>query len=315
MQQYLDMIEHVLSHGLVKENRTGVDTLSVFNYNYKVDISEKFPLLTTKDMSGGVWNSLVRELEWYLSGTHHIKEFSKHSKIWNAWADEDMNLETAYGRFWRQYPVPDVHERMPGEAWAIGDNDAMQKFVREIKAPEQDRHILVFDQIAYIVDLLLNDPMSRRMVLLAWHPANAGVSKLPPCHYTACFNVSGDGKLNCHLTQRSGDLGLGVPFNIACYSALTYVIAKATGLEPGHFAHTIVDLHVYCGDGIDDPYSHVPALREQLTREPRELPTLTIKGEPEDGHELDWIDSLGHSDFSLKGYDNPHPRLRMKVAV
>lgn len=315
MQEYINMIDHVLTHGLRKENRTGVDTLSVFNYNYKVDISESYPLLTTKDMSGSVWNSLVHELIWYLGGDHHVREFSKHSKIWNAWADDDMNLETAYGRFWRRFPVPNLHDRMPGEAWPLGDRDSMQKFVREEKSKVEDRHILVFDQIAYIVDLLLTNPNSRRMVLTAWHPANAGVSKLPPCHYTATFNVSGDGRLNCHLTQRSGDLGLGIPFNIACYSALTYVLAKATGFEPGEFAHTIVDLHVYCGDGEDDPYSHVPALKEQLTREPRPQPTLTIRGEPEEGREVEWIDSLQYGDIRLEGYDNPHPRLRMKVAV
>lgn len=173
---------------------------------------------------------------------------------------------------------------------------------------------LTFDQIAYIVDLLKNKPNSRRMVLTAWHPANASVSKLPPCHYTACFNVSGDGKLNCHLTQRSGDLGLGVPFNIASYSALTCILAKATGFEPGYFAHSIVDLHIYCGDSEEDPYSHIPALREQLAREPRDLPMLNISGvvDPEDP--MAFIEGLQYDYFQLRDYD-PHPRLRMKVAV
>jgi len=317
MQQYLDMIEYVLANGQHKSNRTGVDTLSVFNYNYKVDISESYPLLTTKDMSGGVWNSLVRELVWYLGGEHHVREFSKHSKIWDAWSDDDGNLETAYGRFWRRYPVPVILDRFDGEAWVVGNQEALQKYVREetfTARSGSERTRMTFDQIAYIVDLLLNNPQSRRMVLTAWHPANAAVSRLPPCHYTACFNVSGDGRLNCHLTQRSGDLGLGIPFNIACYSALTKILAKATGFVPGEFAHTIVDLHIYCGDGEDDPYSHVVALKEQLVRSPKAPPTLKLRGEPEEGRELEWVNGLTFDDFSLQGYD-AHPRLKMKVAV
>jgi len=311
MQQYLDLVANVLAEGKVKENRTGVNTLYTFSQHYTIDISEKFPLLTTKDMSGGVWNSLIKELIWYMSGEHHVKEFQKTSKIWDAWADDDGNLETAYGRFWRRYPFPDLADRLPGEAWP--DYAAMQKFVQEEERPG-GRFALTFDQIAYILDTLIHNPNSRRMVMTAWHPANAAVSKLPPCHFTSVFSVDPDDRLNCHLTQRSGDIGLGIPFNIACYSAITYLLAKASGRKPGKFSHTIVDAHIYCGDGDEDPYSHVPALREQLEREPRELPTLEILGDVDPESPLDFLNNLKFDDFKLEGY-NPHPRLKMKVAV
>jgi len=320
MQAYLDLVQHVLDHGERKINRTGVDTLSCFSQHYTVDISESFPLLTTKDMSGGVWNSLIYELLWYLSGEHHIREFEKHSKIWSSWADENRNLQTAYGRFWRRFPLPELSDRLPGEAWP--DYNAMQKYVREEERADL-RFTLNFDQIAYICDLLLNQPESRRMILSAWHPANAAVSLLPPCHAFVVFNVTGldeetgKGKLNCHLTQRSGDIGLGIPFNIASYSALTYILARATGHAPGSFSHTIVDAHIYCGENEDDPFSHVKPLREQLTREPRALPTLQLHGAPKEltlEGALAYIDGLTFDSFKLMGYD-PHPRLRMKVAV
>jgi len=311
MQQYHDLVRDVLENGVLKENRTGVNTLYTFSQHYTIDISESFPLLTTKDMSGGVWNSLIKELIWYLSGEHHIREFSKTSKIWDAWADDDGNLETAYGRFWRRFPFPDSVDRLPAEAWP--GYEEMQKFVRE-EDRAGGRYALTFDQIAYILDTLIHNPNSRRMVLTAWHPANAAVSRLPPCHFTAVFSVAPDNSLNCHLTQRSGDIGLGIPFNIACYSAITYILAKASGLKPGKFSHTIVDAHIYCGDGDDDPYSHVPALKEQLTRDIRPFPTLEIRGEVDPENPLEFINGLKFEDFVLEGYD-PHPRLKMKVAV
>jgi thymidylate synthase len=313
MQEYLDLVDHVMTHGMLKENRTGVDTLSVFGYFYKIDIENEFPLLTTKKMSGGVWNSLVHEVLWYLSGVHHIKEFRKLSPIWNAWADADDNLETAYGRYWRRFPFPDVADRLPGEPWP--DAEAMRKYVRE-ETRENGRIALCFDQIAFILDTLLHDPKSRRMVLTAWHPANAAISRLPPCHYTAAFNVTGDGRLNCHLTQRSGDVGLGIPFNIASYSILTYILAKATGHTPGCFAHTIVDAHIYCGDGEDDPLSHTRALRTQLTRTPMAPPTLTLAGEPQERTleaALAYVAGLKFEDIQLHDYQS-HGSLKMKVA-
>lgn len=316
MREYLDLVEHVLEHGERKSNRTGVDTLSCFSQHYTVDISETFPLLTTKDMSGGVWNSLVHELLWYLSGEHHIREFEKHSKIWSSWADENRNLETAYGRFWRRYPLPDLADRLPGEAWPWGDLKMLKKYVRE-ESRAGGRSALCFDQIAYIVDTLLTKPHSRRMVLTAWHPANAAFSRLPPCHAFVVFNVSATGALSCHLTQRSGDIGLGVPFNLASYSALTYAIAAAVGLTPGRFSHTIVDAHIYCGESDEDPHSHVPALREQITREPLEPPVLELpKGPSRPTFEsaLAYMDGLLFEDFKLRDYQ-AHPRLHMKVAV
>lgn len=310
MQEYLDLVARVLEQGQVKKNRTGVDTLYCFSEHYTVDISEKFPLLTTKDMSKGVWKSLIHEIIWYLSGVHHIKEFRKKSKIWDHWADENSNLETAYGRFWRRYPFPEPADRLPGEAWP--NMESMRKYVREEKR-ESGRIVLTLDQIAYIVDTLIHTPNSRRMILNAWHPVNATSSRLPPCHAFVVFSVDPDNRLNCHLTQRSGDIGLGIPFNIACYSAMTYILAKASGRSPGKFSHTIVDAHIYCGENEDDPYSHVKPLRLQLEREPRELPTLTIKGEVDPENPLAFVDGLKFEDFVLEGYD-PHPRIKMKVA-
>jgi len=323
VKQYLDLVQHVLEHGQRKVNRTGVDTLSCFSYHYTADISEKFPLITTKDLSGGPWNSLVHELIWYLSGQHHIREFEKHSKIWSSWADENRDLETAYGRFWRRFPIPGVEDRLQGEAWP--GYDAMQLYVHE-EERENFRFALTLDQIAYILHTLVKEPDSRRMVLTAWHPANAVVSRLPPCHFSAVFSVTDLGEetptLNCHLTQRSGEIGLGIPFNLACYSALTYLLAEVAGMKPGCFGHTIVDAHIYCGENEDDPYSHVKALKTQLAREPRELPTLsipkfdTVVSDHEDHlrQGLAYLEALKFQDFKLSGYD-PHPRIKMKVAV
>lgn len=287
MREYLDMVKHVLDNGKRKKNRTGVDTLSVFGYFYKVDISKGYPLLTTKEM---YFKSMLRELLWYLSGVEHVKELAKKTKIWDAWADEEGRLETAYGRFWRRFPVPE--KGLPGERWG-------KKWVSVDPQTGQK----VFDQIQYVIDTLREikeNPQTRnlrRMVVSAWHPANAAESKLPPCHYTFCFNVL-DGKLNCHLTQRSGDIALGIPFNLACYSLLTMMLAKETGYEPGEFAHTIVDAHIY--------ENHIEGLKEQLKREPRDLPKIEIADKP--------IFDLEFEDFKLKGY-NPHPKIKFDVAV
>lgn len=315
MQEYLQLVEHVLNHGTRTKNRTGHDTLSVFGYHYEVDISDRFPLLTTKDMSGAPWNSLIHELCWYLSGQSHIRELREETSIWDDWADSNGRLETAYGRFWRRFPVPDIPDQMPGETWPLDDPSAMRKYVkREESQTRPGEEILVFDQIAYLVDLLLEKPESRRMVLTAWHPANASMSTLPPCHYTACFNAT-DGVLSCHLTQRSGDVGLGVPFNLASYSALTKLIAKAVGMQAGTFSHTIVDAHIYCGSGDeDDPHNHVPQLREQLDREPYPSPRLEIEGRIREGQELKFINSIKPSNFVVSGY-RCHPRINLEVAV
>ena len=211
MKEYLDMVRYVLENGVRKENRTGVATLSCFGYFYKVNLQEGYPLLTTKKM---YFNSMLHELLWYLSGEEHIKNLRQKTKIWDAWADSEGRLETAYGRFWRRYPVPE--KGLEGDNWGT-------KWVKEDSNGGK-----TFDQIQYVIDTLKEikqNPTTqrlRRMVVVAWHPANAAESKLPPCHYTFCFNVIGD-KLNCHLTQRSGDIALGIPFNLACYSLLTMV--------------------------------------------------------------------------------------------
>ena len=324
MRQYLDLVTDVLESGGHKPNRTGVDTISAFSRHYAVELSAGYPLLTTKDLSGARWNSLLHEFVWYLSGDEHIRELREETGIWDAWADEDGTLDTAYGRFWRRFPVPE--EVLPGESW-----------------PEDGHRWLndegTFDQIAYAIDQLRENPHSRRIVVSAWHPANAAVSTLPPCHYTFVLNVQGD-ELNVHLTQRSGDIALGIPFNIAAYSLLAIAIAQRTGFEPGTFAHTVVDAHIYCGAGdrgawyadnldalqsrvagVDDPEEyrkvrdwlestappepadherddHVPGLLEQCARGPRARPEIDVADVPLD---------------ELSGYD-PAPGIRFGVA-
>jgi thymidylate synthase len=279
MQQYLDLVRHVLDNGVRKTNRTGVDTLSVFGAHYRVDLSEGYPLLTTKKMH---FDSMLHEVLWYLSGDDHIRNLRTKTKIWDAWADADGNLDTAYGYFWRRFPSA---SRDAAGAWQV----------REV------------DQIRYVIDTLRTNPDSRRMVVSAWEPGNAIASKLPPCHYTFTFNVQ-QGRLCCHLNQRSGDIALGIPFNVAAYGLLTQIIANEVGLEVGVFSHFIVDAHIYTAkpDGSMAEYDHVPGLRSQLERETRLLPRLTIAKRP--------IDALTFEDFELTGYD-PHPKINFKVAV
>lgn len=279
MKEYLDLAKLVLEHGTRKPSRTGIETISYFGAHYKVDLSRGFPLLTTKEVN---WTSLLRELLWYLSGEDHIRNLRQHTKIWDAWADEAGNLDTAYGRYWRRFPSP------------YKDADGQWQ-VREV------------DQIKYVIDTLKAEPTSRRLVVTAWEPGNATTSKLPPCHYSFVFNVQ-NGKLNCHLTQRSGDIALGIPFNLAAYAALTQIIAEQVDLGLGWFSHTIVDAHIYTAspDSGMAEYDHVPGLREQLKREPRPLPTLRIARKP--------LDELKFEDFELLNYQ-PHPKLKFKVAV
>ncbi|MFA9517796.1 thymidylate synthase [Halopenitus sp. H-Gu1] len=330
MQQYLDLVDETLTEGTYKPNRTGVDTIASFSGQYTVDLSEGFPLLTTKRMDGYRWNSLIHEVLWYLSGEEHVRTLREHTGIWDAWADEEGHLDTAYGRFWRRYPVPDAG--LPGESWPA---DAHRWVTVEEDEDGTERR--TFDQIRYVLDTLRENPHSRRMVVNAWHPANATVSTLPPCHYTFVVNVQ-DGRLNLHLTQRSGDIALGVPFNVAAYSLLATAIAQRTGFEIGQFGHSIVDAHVYCGQGdrgewysenldrlqnrlvdadgkVDyldvkawladvtptepdekEGYDHVPGLLEQLSREPRDRPRIEIADKP--------LDELVFEDVELHDYDS-----------
>lgn len=279
MKEYHDLVKLVMDKGIRKPSRTGVDTISYFGAFYKVDLSKGFPLLTTKKM---YWNSLLREVLWYLSGENHIRNLRAHTKIWDAWADENGNLDTAYGYYWRHFPS--AQKNGNGE-WVV----------REV------------DQIKYVVDEIKRNPGSRRLVVSAWEPGNATTSKLPPCHYSFVFNVL-NGKLNCHLTQRSGDIAIGIPFNLAAYSILTQIIAMETDLELGEFAHTIIDAHIYVADkGSElEKFDHMEGLKEQLKREPLPLPVLKINKKP--------IDELLFDDFELIGYKS-HDKIKFEVAV
>jgi thymidylate synthase len=259
-----------LRNGVRKQNRTGVDTISCFAEHYTVDLREGFPLLTTKKVN---FNAMLHEVLWYLSGEDHIRNLQKHTKIWDAWADENGNLETAYGRYWRRFPSAQI-------------SPATGKY-----------EVVEVDQIARVLELLKTDPSSRRMVVTAWEPGNALSSKLPPCHYTFAFNVA-DSRLNCHLTQRSGDIAIGIPFNLAAYALLTRILAQEAGFEVGTFSHLIVDAHIYV--------NHVDGLKEQLTREPRPLPQLSIAPKP--------MSDLTFDDFRIDGY-NPAPGIKFEVAV
>ena len=279
MKEYLDLVQLVIDKGTPKKTRTGVDTISYFGAFYKVNLNNGFPLLTTKKMH---WNSLLHEVLWYLSGEDHIRNLRKHTKIWDAWADEDGNLETAYGYYWRHFPSAKKNKN--GE-WVVTE----------------------VDQIKYVIDEINRNPNSRRLVVNAWEPGNATTSKLPPCHYTYAFNVN-SGKLNCHLTQRSGDIALGIPFNLAAYALLTQIIAQQTGLELGEFAHTIIDAHIYVAskDSETASFDHLDGLKEQIKREPLPLPQLRIADKP--------IDELVFDDFELINYQH-HDKIKFEVAV
>lgn len=295
MKQYHDLVKLVMNEGVRKSTRTGVDTISYFGAFYRVDLSEGFPLLTTKKME---WKSLLYEVLWYLSGEEHIRNLKQHTKIWDAWADENGRLQTAYGRFWRRYPVPGKSAALEGEIFV----DENHPFVKR-----ESNGALVFDQVGWVINEIKKNPNSRRLVITAWHPANAVISKLPPCHYTFTFNVS-NGKLNCHLTQRSGDIALGIPFNLAAYSILTQIIAQETNLQPGYFAHTIIDAHIYIAEkgSPTEKYDHLEGLKIQLEREPYPLPKLVIAKKP--------IDELKFEDFELIDYQH-HPKIKFEVAV
>lgn len=359
MKQYHQLVKNILEKANYRPNRTGVDTLSTFSQSYKIDLSKGFPLLTTKDMSGFRWKSLIHELLWYFSGQEHIKELSEKTGIWDDWADDEGRLPTAYGRFWRRYPIPEDGQ-LDGEWWPFEDEwlekatehygvdreevlDVLDRWVSEEDGSK------VFDQIQYVIDTLNGEhpyrsKNSRRLVVNAWHPANAAVSKLPPCHFTFVFNVQ-NGKLNTHLTQRSGDTALGIPFNIAAYALITKIIAKQTDFEPGKFSHTIVDSHIYCGkdergkwyednlselrrkvseaeeredyeqiknwiekkapEEAEEGYDHVPGLLEQISRKPGERPVLEVSDKS--------IDELEFEDFELEEYD-PYDGIRFSVA-
>ena len=295
VKAYLDTVREVLDKGRRKENRTGVDTLSTFNINYEIDLRRGFPLLTTKEIS---WKNIVVENLWFLSGETNIGLLRKHGcKFWDPWADSQGEVPSAYGNFWRHFPV-----HRPGEGTAPAFRD----------------------QIAWVLAELKRNPDSRRLIVSAWAPGNAHESKLPPCHVMFILNVQRDEEgakiLNLHLTQRSCDVALGIPYNIAGYSLILELFARWSGIRAGIFAHTLVDAHIYTAkpDGSMAEYDHVPGLRRQLEREPRQLPRLTIDPAITSPDDLKPLLSASTEtvmkSFVLTGYE-PHPAISFKVAV
>ena len=292
MRQYLEAVQQVLEHGTRKSNRTGIDTISSFNINYQIDLRDGFPLLTTKEIS---WKNIVVENLWFLSGETHVGLLRRHGcRFWDPWADDNGQVPSSYGNFWRRFPV---HE---------------------------DSEISFNDQIRWVVNELKRNPQSRRLVVSAWAPGNAQVSVLPPCHAFWVLNVQytaeGEPLLCLHLTQRSCDIALGVPYNIAGYALLLELFSRFSGIQAGILGHTLVDAHIYTAklDGAMAEYDHIPGLREQLSRPLRELPSLQIDPIIRD---LNDIPQLLESDtqellklFQLDGY-RPHPAISFKVAV
>ena len=290
MKQYLDLVNEVLKRGTRKENRTGVDTISAFNINYSIDLNEGFPLLTTKEIS---WKNIVIENLWFLSGDLHIGLLKKHGcKFWDHWADDEGYVPSAYGNFWRKFPIHGSDEYN--------------------------------DQVKYVLNTLKTNPNSRRMVISAWAPGNAQKSGLPPCHLLFIFNVQydkdGEPRLCVHLTLRSCDVALGVPYNIAGYSFLLHLFAHLSNMKVGTFGHTLVDAHIYTkkADGSMEEYDHIPGLTEQTKRKIKSLPELVINPDIKSLEDvMDLLDKDTEtimSKFELKNY-NPEPFIRFKVAV
>lgn len=273
-QQYFGLCRHILENGVDKGDRTGTGTLSTFGYQMRFDLAKGFPMLTTKKLSV---KAIIHELLWFLSGDTNTKYLTDNGvRIWNEWADENGDLGPVYGKQWRSW------EHANGSYYA--------------DEPEfwEDT-----DQISNVIAQIRNNPDSRRLLVNAWNVGELDQMALPPCHFAFQFYVAG-GKLSCQLYQRSGDVFLGVPFNIASYSLLTHMIAHVTGLEVGEFIHTIGDAHIYT--------NHIAQVETQLEREPRELPTLNIKRQVTD------IDDFTFEDFEIIGYD-AHPHIAGKVAI
>lgn len=264
MKQYLDLMNKILHEGTPKEDRTGTGTISIFGHQFRCNLQEGFPLLTTKKLHT---RSIIYELLWFLQGDTNIK-FLKENKvrIWDEWADENGNLGPVYGYQWRSWP---------------------------------DYHGGHVDQISQLVDSLKNNPDSRRHMLSAWNVAMVDEMALPPCHVLFQFYVA-DGKLSCQLYQRSADLFLGVPFNVASYAILTHMMAQVCGYEVGDFVHTFGDVHIY--------KNHIDQCKLQLSREPRQLPKLKLN------KEVKSIFDFKYEDFEITGYD-PHPHIKGEVSV
>ncbi len=264
MQQYLELMRAVLERGTRKADRTGTGTLSLFGWQSRYDLAAGFPLLTTKKLHV---RSIIHELLWFLRGDTNVAYLHQHGvSIWDEWADDNGELGPIYGYQWRSWP------------------------------DYSGGHI---DQIGGVIERIRRDPDSRRMLVSAWNPAQVDAMRLPPCHVLFQFYVA-DGRLSCQLYQRSADIFLGVPFNIASYALLTHMVAHVTGLKPGEFVHTLGDAHLYL--------NHLDQAREQLARTPRPLPRLDI------GRRVESLFEFQYGDFELSGYD-PHPAIRAPVAV
>lgn len=264
MQQYLDLLHKIKEDGTVKSDRTGTGTKSIFGYQMRFDLEEGFPLLTTKKLH---LRSIIHELLWFLAGDTNIKYLHDNKvTIWDEWASPDGDLGPVYGYQWRSWPAPD------------------------------GRHI---DQISAVVDSIKNNPDSRRHIVSAWNVADIDNMALPPCHALFQFYVAG-GRLSCQLYQRSADVFLGVPFNIASYALLTMTMAQVTGLRPGDFVHTLGDAHIYL--------NHMEQAGEQLSRTPRRLPVMKLNPA------VDSIFGFRYEDFTLEGYD-PAPSIKAPIAV
>jgi thymidylate synthase len=309
MKQYHDLVNHVLATGVRKENRTGVDSLSTFGYYYEHDLRDGFPLLTTKAVS---WKNIVIELLWFLSGSDKADFLRRHGcKFWEPWTDGHGTVSNCYGPAWRQFPV---HER--GASYIV-------------RATQKDEPYN--DQIAWVVAELKRNPLSRRMVVDAWAPGIAQTAKLPPCHAMFILNVQneswlnsmekGDGeggfkqRLCLHLTQRSCDIALGIPYNLASYALLLSLFARFSGIEPGIFGHSLVDAHIYTAkpDGSMANYDHVPGLMEQVSREPFPLPKLVIDDSIKN---LEDVEALLHPSVSTEDImSKSHPAIKFEVAV
>jgi thymidylate synthase len=264
MKAYLDLMRHVLEHGARKTDRTGTGTLSVFGHQMRFDLSTRFPLVTTKKVH---LKSVIHELLWFLQGSTNVDYLRRHGvTIWDEWADAHGELGPVYGAQWRSWPAPD------------------------------GRHL---DQVAEVLQQIRSNPDSRRLIVSAWNVAEIPKMALAPCHAFFQFYVC-DGRLSCQLYQRSADIFLGVPFNIASYALLTMMVAQVTGLRPGDFVHTLGDAHLYL--------NHLDQAREQLSREPRTLPVMRLDPSVTD------LFAFRYEHFTLEGYD-PHPGIKAPIAV
>lgn len=264
MTQYLDLLRHVLEHGKIKADRTGTGTRSVFGAQSRYSLRESFPLLTTKKVH---LKSVIHELLWFLRGDTNVKSLKERGvTIWDEWADAEGNLGRIYGAQWTDWRTPDGRS---------------------------------INQIDLVIDEIKKNPDSRRLIVTAWNPGEIQAMALPPCHSLFQFYVC-DGELSCQLYQRSADIFLGVPFNIASYALLTMMVARVCGLRPGDFVHTFGDLHLYS--------NHVEQAKLQLSREPRPLPTMKLNPAVQNIHEFKF------EDFELVGYD-PHPAIKAPIAV